>query len=62
MVKVGAGYVSSLEKTYFVYPIAKATTHESIPPKISNSYAEAIKCQNLGASNAISIMFRRVFE
>jgi len=61
-VKVSTGYVSNIMETYFEYPIAKTIIHKSIPPNISDLYAEAIKCLNLGALNASSIMFRRVLE
>ena len=48
--------------TRFEYPLPKTITHHSIPSKIADSYIEAIKCLNLGALNAASIMFRRVLE
>lgn len=44
------------------YPTNDAITYDSVSPDVKNSYLEAVRCLNIGASNAAVTMFRRTLQ
>lgn len=44
------------------YPTISATTHDSVPPNIADSYKEGVNCLNSDCNKSAVLMFRRALQ